>query len=146
MKENDHFFHSKACTCRTCASWSSSCCCCRAASSWRSPFLAAGAAVFIDGCILAPSAPFVKAYFSYFFILMQIFSRSPPGIILQKKTVFFDFHPSDKGFLLSQVHKIFTDSFLPECGIYGMINTNGRDCVSARQPGQVRYRFDERNG
>ncbi|MBS6982203.1 MAG: hypothetical protein U0M99_04985 [Oscillospiraceae bacterium] len=101
---------------------------------------------FVDGCILAPSAPFVKAYFSYFFILMQTFSRSPPGIILQKKTVFFDFHPSDKGFLLSQVHKIFTDSFLPECGIYGMINTNGRDCVSARQPGQVRYRFDERNG
>ena len=88
MKENDHFFHSKACTCRTCASWSSSCCCCRAASSWRIPFLAAGAAVFVDGCILAPSVPFVKACFSYFFILMQIFSRSLPGIIFQKRPVF----------------------------------------------------------
>ena len=88
MKENDHFFHSKACTCRTCASWSSSCCCCRAASSWCIPFLAAGAAVFVDGCILASSVPFVKAYFSYFFILMQIFSRSPPGIVLQKRPFF----------------------------------------------------------
>ena len=34
------------------------------------------------------SVSFVKAYFSYFFILMQIFSRSLPGIILQKRPVF----------------------------------------------------------
>ena len=84
-------------------------------------------------------------FFIFFHLDANIFSQ-PAGNNLAKKTGFFDFHPSDKGFLLSQVHKIFTDSFLPECGIYGMINTNGRDCVSARQPGQVRYRFDERNG
>lgn len=144
MKGNDHFFHSKACTCRTCASWSSSCCCRRAASSWRVPFPAAQAAFLVDGCMLAPSAAFVNRYFSYFFITTQIFFRGGRRVNMQKRSVFLDFLPR-QGVSLSDVHTFFTDSFLLKMGSYGIIFVNGRVCVSARQAGQVRYRFDCRN-
>lgn len=98
MKENDHFCHSKACTCRTCASWSSSCCCRRAASSWRVPFPAAQAAFLVDGCMLAPSAAFVNRYFSYFFITTQIFFRGGRRVNMQKRSVFLDFLPLTRSF------------------------------------------------
>jgi len=98
LKGNDHFFHSKACTCRTCASWSSSCCCRRAASSWRVPFPAAQAAFLVDGCMLAPSAAFVNRYFSYFFITTQIFFRGGRRVNMQKRSVFLDFLPLTRSF------------------------------------------------
>lgn len=145
MKGNDHFFHSKACTCRTCASWSSSCCCRRAASSWRVPFPAAQAAFLVDGCMLAPSAAFVNRFFSYFFITTQIFFSWRQESKHAKEECFSGFSIVDKEFSLSDVHTFFTDSFLLKMGSYGIIFVNGRVCVSARQAGQVRYRFDCRN-
>ena len=62
-----------------------------------------------------------------------------------KEECFSGFSTDDKEFSLSDVHTFFTDSFLLKMGSYGIIFVNGRVCVSARQAGQVRYRFDCRN-
>ena len=61
-----------------------------------------------------------------------------------KEDGFPEFSPNDKRFSLSDVHAFFTDSFLLKMESYGIIFVNGRVCVSARQAGQVRCRFDRR--
>mgnify|MGYP001133602914 CR=1 FL=1 len=64
---------------------------------------------------------------------------------MQKRSVFLNFLPLTRSFPCQMFTLFFTDSFLLKMGSYGIIFVNGRVCVSARQAGQVRYRFDCRN-